>query len=70
MFKKIDIHYKDIKGKVHYLHSTIDFKYVYLAVEYAKTMMKLYTGLKRTANKKVGEEIVVSRIFGRIDKTK
>jgi len=70
MFKKIDIYYKDSKRKIHYLHSTIDFKYVYLAVDNCKFRMKQYKGLKLTADKKVGEELIVSRIFGRIDKTK
>ena len=68
MFKKIDIYYKDSKGKVHYLHSTKSFKYVYLAVQYAKDIKILYPQTWERMCNIINEQIIKDNIFGRIDK--
>ena len=68
MFKKIDIYYTDANKKVHYLHSTNSYKLVRDAVQGAKIFLthgnyaKVYA---KTYANKVGEEIVLNRIFGR-----
>ena len=63
-FKKIDIFYKDAKGKTHYIHSTNSYKLVKDAVEGAKILFRkpMYANAE---GKKIGETLVLSRLFGR-----
>ena len=63
-FGKIDIFYKDAKKNTHYLHSTNSYKLVRDAVEGAKKHYRepMYANAN---SKKIGEKIVLNRIFGR-----
>ncbi len=63
-FKKIDIYYKDSKGKTHYIHSTNSYRLVREAVEAAKEFYKKPIYFK-SESKKIGENLVMSRFFGR-----
>lgn len=63
-FKKINVYYKDAKGITHYIHSTNCYKLVRDAVEGAKILLRkpMYANAE---SKKIGETIVLSRLFGR-----
>lgn len=68
LFKKIDIFYKDSKGVTHYVHSTTSYKLVRDAVQ--GTIFYLNKPMYANAEAgKIGEPIILSKIFGRFDKS-
>ena len=67
-FKKVDIFYKDSKGNTHYIHSTESYKTVRLAVDGAKFLFSSNYAALNAHSKKIGEQIITSRIFGRRSK--
>ena len=67
-FKKIDIYYRKSNGEIIYLSSTTSFKLVRDAIDNMKFILK-NPAYKKVEEKRIGEQINVNKLFGRIDKS-